>query len=104
MRNLIQEIAVSPKPAIAVAMSTTGTGMGTIFDLIPDDIGKLATLIGIVLSSVLIYTHTRRMMMDSKKSKLELEILKEKRREQIENARKRASAGEPVRRDYDDIS
>ena len=103
MRNVIQEIVVSPKPAIAVAMSTTGTGMGTIFDLIPDDIGKLATLIGIILSTVLIYTHSRRMMMDAKKDKLQLEILKGQRREQIENAKKRAEAGEPVRRDYDDI-
>ena len=103
MRNVIQEVVISPKPAIAVAMSTTGTGMGTIFDLIPDDIGKLATLIGIVLSTVLIYTHSRRMMMDSKKSKLELEILQDKRREQVENAIKRAAAGEPVRRDYDSL-
>ena len=103
MRNVIQEIVISPKPAIAVAMSTTGTGMGTIFDLIPDDIGKLATVIGIILSSVLIYTHSRRMIMDAKKSKLELEILQDKRREQVDNAKRRAAAGEPIRRDYDNI-
>jgi hypothetical protein len=103
MRNLINELVVSPKPAVVVAMSTTGTGMGTIFDVIPDDIGKLATLVGIILSSVLIYTHSRRMVMDSKKDKLQLDILKEKRREQIENAKRRAEAGEPVRRDYDDF-
>jgi hypothetical protein len=103
MRNLINELVVSPKPAVVVAMSTTGTGMGTIFDVIPDDIGKLATLVGIILSSVLIYTHSRRMVMDSKKDKLQLDILKEKRREQIENAKRRAEAGEPIRRDYDDF-
>jgi hypothetical protein len=43
------------------------------------------------------------MVMDSKKDKLQLDILKEKRREQIENAKRRAEAGEPIRRDYDDF-
>lgn len=37
------------------AASTVGTGMGTVLDLIPNDIGKLATVVGIVLSALLIY-------------------------------------------------
>lgn len=37
------------------AASTVGTGMGTVLDLIPNDIGKLATVVGMILSSLLIY-------------------------------------------------
>ena len=89
MKDVIHELAANPKVAHAAAMATTSTGIGTLFDVIPDDIGKLATLVGIILSSVLIYTHARRWHMDSAKNKLELEILKERRREQLENAAKR---------------
>lgn len=37
------------------AASTVGTGMGTVLDVIPNDIGKLATVVGMILSSLLIY-------------------------------------------------
>ena len=104
MKDVLQELAASPKAAQLVAMTTTGTGMGTVFEWIPSDIGKLATLIGIVLSSILIYKHSMLLKQDSEKNKLELEILKEKRREQVENAEKRAAVGEPVRRDYDELN
>jgi hypothetical protein len=86
IRDAIQAVANSPKIASGVATGTTGTGIGTVLDLIPDDIGKLATLIGIVLSSVLIYTHLRRYAMDSKKNKIDMAILKEKHPELFENS------------------
>ena len=89
MKDLIHEVLINPKAAQAVAMATTGTGMGTIFDVIPDDIGKLATLVGIILSSILIYKHSKLLKQDAEKNKIELEILKEKRREQIEGASRR---------------
>ena len=89
MKDVIQEVAANPKAAQLVAMATTGTGVGTIFDIIPDDIGKLATLVGIILSSILIYKHAKLLKQDAEKNKIELEILKERRREQLENAAKR---------------
>jgi hypothetical protein len=54
---IFQTTIQSPKVGAGTAITTTGTGIGTIFDYIPDDIGKLATLIGIVLSLVLIRIH-----------------------------------------------
>lgn len=53
----IHEVLTNVKVAVTVAATTISTGLGMFLDLIPDDIGKLATLIGIVLSVVLIYVH-----------------------------------------------
>lgn len=58
VKEHLTHLATSPKVATAVTTATAGTGMGTILDLIPDDIGKLAVLVGIVLSSLLIYSHS----------------------------------------------
>ena len=68
--GLIQ-LSTDVKTAAATATATTSTGIGTIFDWIPTDIGKLATLVGIALSTILIYTHL-------KKYSLEIKLLKEK--------------------------
>lgn len=78
IKHVAQEVASNPKIATVIATSTAGTGVGTILDLIPDDIGKLATLIGIVLSSVLIYTHLRKGRIEYKKTQLEIKILMDK--------------------------
>ena len=79
----------SPKVATGVSATTTGTGIGTLIDWIPSDIGKLATLVGIALSLVLIYTHLRKGRIEYKKTKLEIEILMEKEAERLDNARRR---------------
>jgi hypothetical protein len=81
--DAIVEAVTSPKIASAVASVTTGTGIGTIFDLIPDDIGKLATLIGILLSSVLIYTHWRKGRIEYEKTRLEILLLQQKEAERL---------------------
>lgn len=101
VKDGLTELAQNPKVASAVSTVTTGTGIGTFLDLIPDDIGKLATLVGIVLSSVLIYTHWRKGRIEYQKTQLEILILKEKEAERIEAALKRKEAGEPARRRED---
>ena len=73
---MIQDI----KAAVMVSASTTGVGLGVVFDWIPNDIGKLASLIGIILSIVLIIFHLRKGHIENKKSKIELELLQEKLR------------------------
>lgn len=84
MRELL---TTDPKIAVAVASSTVGTGSATVLELIPDNIGKLATLVGIVLSIVLIATHAR----IYKKTGLELQAL---RAEAAEREARRASQRE----------
>lgn len=88
IRETASELAHNPKVAAAVASVTTGTGAGTILDFIPDDIGKLATLVGLVLSVILIRTHLIGLKnvkteseinkIEKEKSKIELQLLKEK--------------------------
>lgn len=87
LRDVGHELVSNPKVAHAIATGTAGSGIGTMFNLIPDDIGKVATLIGIVLSVVLIFVHTRKAISNWKidkvnlsKSELELEILQEQHR------------------------
>lgn len=80
VRETVEQIAHNPKVAGLVGTATTGTGMGTIFDIIPDDIGKLATVVGIILSCILIRTHWTNM----KKANLELEMLREEKKKRSE--------------------
>lgn len=94
----LAELAQNPKVASAVSTLTTGTGLGTFLDLIPNDIGKLATLVGIVLSSVLIYTHWRKGRIEYEKTQLEILVLKEKEAERIEATHRRKEAGLPATR------
>lgn len=72
VRQEMVQITQSPKVAAVVSAVTTGTGAGTILDWIPNDIGKLATVVGIVLSCVLIWVH----VINLKKAQLELETLR----------------------------
>jgi hypothetical protein len=81
MKENLIELAENTRVAGSVAAATTGTGLGTILDLIPENIGKLATLIGIVLSLVLIYTHWRKGRIEYEKTRLEIMILKKKEEE-----------------------
>ena len=94
LKPVVQEIASNAKVAGIVASSTMGTGVGTILDLIPDDIGKLATLIGIILSSVLIYTHWRKGRIEYKKTQLEIKILMDKEEERRKSEEERNNGTE----------
>ena len=72
----VRELCESIKAAFGVAGATMGTGLGTVLDWIPDDIGKLGVLIGAVLSSVLIWNHLRLGRLKYEKAKLENEKLR----------------------------
>ena len=95
------DLVTNPKIALTVSTMTTGTGLGTFLDVIPNDIGKLATLVGIVLSSVLIYTHWRKGRIEYERTRLEILILKEKEAERIEAAQRRREVGLPTNRTED---
>ena len=77
MANVV-EIAQNIKVAGAVAAGTTASGVGSAFEMIPDDIGKLAALVGAILSVVLIYVHVRKWWLERRKGRLEVQILREK--------------------------
>ena len=75
MKNFLAQIASdasqSPKIATTVSIATTGSGISTFLEIVPAYAGTVATLMGIILSSVLIVTHL-------KKHKLEMRLLNRK--------------------------
>lgn len=83
---MIEEIVESTKVATFVSATTTGAGVSTIFEWVPDDIGKLASLVGIILSVVLIYFHIRKIIIDEKVNKINMKML------EAENKRLRNSS------------
>lgn len=70
---MLEGVVTNIKVAAAVSVSTTTCGLGQLLDIIPDNIGKLGSFIGVVLSVVLIYVHLRRMYIEQKKAKLDIE-------------------------------
>lgn len=73
---MINNVVQDTKTAVATATVTAGTGISSWLAWIPEDIGKLATLVGIMLSIVLIYVHLRKGRLEREKLKLEMEVLK----------------------------
>tara|TARA_R110001599_G_scaffold173340_2_gene365159 strand:- start:9746 stop:10048 length:303 start_codon:yes stop_codon:yes gene_type:complete len=68
---MLKELASNPKIAAAAATATTSTGVGQYLEMIPSsDLIKISTILGIILSVVLIYTHIKKMIYDSKMQKL----------------------------------
>ena len=64
--------------ATVTSATTVGSGTATWLEWVPSDIGKLATIIGIILSTVLIYTHLKKQKREEEKHNLEMEILRKK--------------------------
>jgi len=71
----------SAKVATASSVTTAGTAIGAAWlDWIPEDIGKLAILISLTLSAVLIYNHIQKNRRD--KAQDERDKAREKRQEE----------------------
>lgn len=58
----------STKTGYTVGGLTSSTGMATWLDWIPNEIGKLATLVGIFVSLIVIVAHVRKMRQESRES------------------------------------
>lgn len=72
------DAVTSAKTAGGVAVATVSTGAGSWLDVIPDDIGKLAALVGMALSFTLIVVHIRRDRRESKRLEHDLKKSKDK--------------------------
>jgi len=94
---MIMTVATSPKTAATVSAATTGTG-ATFLYWIPNDIGKLATLVGIILSIMLIKLHFTML----KKLNMEMEDMRKEREERKNKVESRRSKGEPCVRACDE--
>jgi len=79
VKEQLTNAATNLKVGAVTGAGTVSAGAGTWFDVIPDDIGKLASLVGICLSSFLIYVHAlkvRQGTLDITKTKIEIEMMK----------------------------
>jgi hypothetical protein len=70
--------ATSVKTAATAGVTTASAGVGTWFDVIPDDIGKLASLVGLCLTAVLLVFHIKKGLLDIRKANLEIKLLQNK--------------------------
>ncbi len=101
VKDTVVEVAQTKAAAHSAAVATTTSGLGTWLEMIPTDIGKLATLVGIVLSAVLTYTTWRKGRIEYELTRLEVDILREKEYERIDAARKRKAEGLACQREAD---
>ena len=97
----VQETILSTKLAAGVAVGTTSAGVAEINQWVPHTLGELSILIGIILSTILIVVHSVNGYMTFKKTRLEINALKEQERERLESAHRRRERGEKLRRSCD---
>lgn len=90
--QVAQFVVEHPHAQKAVASGSIATGLATVFEYLPTALGTLATVVGITLSIMMI----RRTAEDIKKTRLEIEILRQKELERLEQA-----AHSPMRRTDD---
>lgn len=72
---MIERFVTDARAAIGTAAATISTGTASWLDLIPDNIGKLATLLGIILTAILIVTHTYKLKRDRDLHRKEMRLL-----------------------------
>jgi hypothetical protein len=97
----VNSLANDVKVAATVAMGAMGTGLSMFLALIPTDIGKLASLVAIVLTAVLIRNHLRngkKLDLENRKLLIEVMQLEAKEVERKALVADRKEHGLPVRR------
>ncbi len=92
LTRLAADVASSPKVAPLVSTAAIGSGVSTFFDLLSKGVGIAASIAGFVLAITLY-----------RKAALELEILRSRERERIEQTEDRRDHNEPLRREDDSI-
>ena len=53
LQKSVIDVAARPVNAAGVSVATVGTGMGTVFEILPPIIGFLASITGLILSCLL---------------------------------------------------
>jgi hypothetical protein len=80
----IRDLVTDPRTASAVSGGTVASGLGTWTDAIPNDIGKVATLIGAILSLIMIYVSLKKNAREAAEFEIKLHILTIERDKLIE--------------------
>ena len=93
----VQAVVENTKVIGAVSTVTTAAGLGTVLNYLPDVLGSVATMAGILLSWFLI----RKVRMETKKIKLEMQVLRNREQKRHDEIDHRQEEGEPLRRESD---
>ena len=96
----VQNVVENTKVIGTVSTATTAAGLGTVLNYIPDILGSVATMAGILLSWFLI----RKVRMETAKIKLEMDALRGRERKRHDVIDSRHEAGEDCRREGDSES
>ena len=70
--NILTDFLTDIKAAWIVAGTSATTGTATFLDFIPDDIGKLATIISMALGLVLIWSHISKNLRECRLDKIDI--------------------------------
>lgn len=72
----VKEVLTSVKTTLSAAGATFVAGMSSVINLIPDDIGKLASAVGVIVTVFLAWLQYRRNKRDAIESELRAEQLR----------------------------
>lgn len=79
------DIAGSTKAVVVTAIPATAAGMGQTFGWIPDDIGKLASLVGMIALFAPIVFAAKRWQLEKQQMRLQIKLLEKKYSEDEED-------------------
>jgi hypothetical protein len=77
---MVQEVVTNPGIGQAIAATTAAVGVGGFLQLLPPILSIIATIFGIVLSGVLIYSHWANGRAERKKLEAETALANAKRK------------------------
>ena len=95
----VQSVVENTKVVGTVSTVTTAAGLGTVLNYLPDVLGSVATMAGIMLSWFLI----RKVRMETRKIKLEMDVLRDREQARQDEIETRVESGEPCRREGDEL-
>ena len=75
IKESLSQLSDNPKIQAAGAAFTTASGLGTVLNYLPDFLGIVATMTGILFTWVMI----RKGRLDARKIKLEIKLMKQER-------------------------
>lgn len=71
----VNSLLTNPKTSSVVSTSTVASGLGTWIDLIPNDIGKVASLVGLILTLIVMYCNLLKNAREEQKWQIEKRLL-----------------------------
>lgn len=74
--SVVHHLAESIRGAMLAASTTAAVGYSTVMEWIPTDVGKIASTLGVVLTSVLIFVHISRELRERRHAVLRDELLR----------------------------